>query len=65
MRRWKTQFVKKDKNMFESHLLEEVEHWVVDLGYFRTRETNYFRIEKVYWMVKAMIAQAMEKKKEQ
>lgn len=51
--------------MFESHLLEEVEHWVVDLGYFRTRETNYFRIEKVYWMVKAMISQALENKKEQ
>ena len=49
--------------MFDSQLLEEIEHWVTDLGYSRTKETKYFKIVEIYWMVKAKIAQSMEKKR--
>lgn len=55
----------KIKSMADSQIMEEVEHWVIELRYSRTRETKYLRIEKVYWMVDVMISQDLEKKKEE
>jgi hypothetical protein len=42
-------------------IVEEVKAWVDDPFYSRTRETKYFKLAETYWIVKAMVVQAVEK----
>lgn len=44
-------------------IAREVQYWVDDPKYTRTRETIYFQLEEMYWIVKAMVAQAVAKAK--
>jgi hypothetical protein len=40
---------------YDKDILEEVRDWVDDPFYSRTRETNYFIILDIYWIVKALV----------
>jgi hypothetical protein len=50
-----------EANMYDREMLEEVEDWVEDPFYSKTRETKYFKIVEIYWIVKAMVGQALHK----
>jgi hypothetical protein len=41
-----------------------VREWVEDLAYWRKRDTKYLRIAETYQLVKTLVAQALEKDKE-
>lgn len=41
--------------------MQEVKNWVKGKKNTRTRETKYFRLVKTYWVVKALVAQGIEK----
>ena len=45
--------------MSNEEIMGSVKECVPDPGKSRTRDTNLFRIAKVYWMTKVMVAQAM------
>jgi hypothetical protein len=44
-------------------IAREVQYWVDDPKYTRTRETRYFQLLEMYWIVKYMVSQAVEKAK--
>jgi hypothetical protein len=43
----------------DADIVREVQYWVEDPKYTRTRETRYFQLAEMYWIMKAMVAQAM------
>jgi hypothetical protein len=48
-----------------NHILEETHDWVTDPFYSRTRDIKYFKVLEKYWIVKAMVGQALEKSMEE
>jgi hypothetical protein len=45
--------------------VKEVKEWVDDPYYTMNRETKYFKLAENYWIVKAMVAQEVEKTKKE
>jgi N-glycosylase/DNA lyase len=56
--------ITKREMISNAQLLLEVKEWIKDHVYSRTRNTKYFRISKTYWLVKMLVAQDLEKAKE-
>jgi hypothetical protein len=49
----------KRKNMSNEEIMWSVKEWVPHPGKSHTRDTKFFHLAEVYWMTKAMVAQAM------
>jgi hypothetical protein len=47
----------------DAQILEEFSEWMEDPIYSRTRDMKYFKIYKMYWLVKNLVARALEKTK--
>jgi hypothetical protein len=47
----------------EEDIIKEATKWVVDLVHPRTRDMRYFRMVEMYWLVKALVGQAISKTK--
>jgi hypothetical protein len=46
-------------------IMEEIQGWVDDPMYSRTWDTKFFKIVETYWLVKTLVAQALNKNKEE
>jgi hypothetical protein len=51
----------KCKQTSDEDILEQVRGWLHDPLYSCTRETKFFKTMELYWHVKAMVAQTLEK----
>jgi hypothetical protein len=59
MGRVQEEVLRKRKNMSDEEIMWSVKEWVPHPGKSRTRDTKFFHLAEVYWMTKAMVAQAM------
>jgi len=51
----------KHKRTSDEEIWEEVRGWLHDPMYSRTQETDFFKTMELYYHVKAMVAQTLEK----
>jgi hypothetical protein len=59
MGRVQEEVLRKRKNMSNEEIMWSMKEWVHHPGKYRTRDTKFFRLAEVYWMTKAMVAQAI------
>jgi len=56
--------IAKREQILDVELLKEVKDSAEEPIYSRTRDTKYFWIDETYWLVKTLVAQALEKTRE-
>ena len=45
--------------------MKEVKGWTTDQNHYHTRDTKFFKIDEIYFLLKTLIAQDLEKNKEE